>query len=104
MLKPLRDAYRTADLPSSLIGHEIGDDRVPSFAHMNDDEGRKNALVLSMRMMVLIVTPLAIGLALVAPTLAKLAFDRRYQEGIIKILQLLAMFSMARTVTWVATC
>lgn len=96
-------AYNFADMPSALIGDQIGDVLVPSFAHMHDDDGRRRALLLSMRMMVLIVTPLAIGLALVAPTLSKLAFDRRYQEGIIKILQLLAMFSMARTITWVAT-
>jgi PST family polysaccharide transporter len=37
----------------------------------------------------------------VAPTLSKLAFPRNYQEGIIKVLQLLAVFSLARTVTWV---
>jgi lipopolysaccharide exporter len=96
-------AYNFADMPSALIGDQIGDVLVPSFAHMQDDEGRKQALLLAMRMMVLIVTPLAIGLALVAPTLSKLAFDRRYQEGIIKILQILAMFSMAKTITWVGT-
>lgn len=95
-------AYNFADMPAALIGDQIGDVLVPSFAHMQDPERRKKALLLSMRMLLLIVTPLAIGLALIAPTLSKLAFDRRYQEGIIKILQLLAMFSMARTVTWVA--
>lgn len=96
-------AYNFADMPAAMIGDQIGDVLVPSFAHMQDPERRKKALLLSIRMMLLIVTPLAIGLALIAPTLSKLAFDRRYQEGIIKVLQLLAMFSMARTITWVAT-
>jgi PST family polysaccharide transporter len=94
-------AYNFADMPAALIGEQIGDVLVPSFAHMEDDEKRKDALLLSIRMMILLVTPLAVGLVAVAPTLSKVAFDARYQEGIIKVLQLLSLFSMARTITWV---
>lgn len=94
-------AYNFAEMPGALVGEQVGDVLVPSFAHMADDGKRKDALLLSMRMMNLIVAPLALGLAVVAPTLSKLAFPRNYQEGIIKVLQLLAVFSLARTVTWV---
>jgi PST family polysaccharide transporter len=94
-------AYNFAEMPGALVGEQVGDVLVPSFAHMADDEKRKDALLLSMRMMNLIVAPLAFGLAAVAPTLSKLAFPRNYQEGIIKVLQLLAAFSLARTITWV---
>jgi PST family polysaccharide transporter len=95
-------AYNFADMPAALIGEQIGDVLVPSFARMEDDERRKDALLLSIRMLLLLVTPLAVGLATIAPTLSKLAFDPRYQEGIIKILRILAWFSVARTITWVA--
>jgi PST family polysaccharide transporter len=68
---------------------------------MEGDEERRRGLLLALRIMILVVTPSAVGLAAVAPTLSKLAFDPRYQEGIIKVLQVLAMFAMARTITWV---
>jgi PST family polysaccharide transporter len=94
-------AYNFADMPAALIAEQVGDVLVPSFARMEDDEKRKSALLLSMRMLVLLVAPAAMGLAVVAPTLCKLAFPESYREGIAKILQLLAMFSVARTITWI---
>ncbi|MFT3765983.1 MAG: oligosaccharide flippase family protein [Minicystis sp.] len=95
-------AYNFADMPAALIGEQIGDVLVPSFAHMEDDGKRRDALLLALRMLLLLVIPMTIGLATVAPTLGKLAFPVRYQEGIIKVLRILALFSIARTVTWVA--
>ena len=94
-------AYNFADMPAALVGEQIGDVLVPSFARMEDDQQRKDALLLSIRMMILLVTPLAVGLGVVAPTLGKVAFDARYQEGIIKILQWLSLLSIARTITWI---
>lgn len=94
-------AYNFADMPAMLIGEQIGDVLVPSFSHMNDDGSRKEALLLSLRVMILLVAPLAVGLAVIAPTLGKLAFPHDYQEGIIRVLQWLALFSVARTVTWI---
>lgn len=94
-------AYNFADIPASLVSEQLGDVLVPSFAHMEDDVQRRNGLLLSLRMMILVVTPAAVGIGLIAPTLSKVAFDPRYQEGITRILQILAMFAMARTITWV---
>jgi lipopolysaccharide exporter len=94
-------AYNFADIPASLIAETVGDVLVPSFAHMQSDEHRKDGLLLSLRTLVFVVTPLAIGLAMVAPTLVKLAFPPRY-EGIIPALRILAMFAVPRTILW--TC
>ena len=94
-------AYNFADMPASLVAETVGDVLVPSFAHMEDDKNRKDALLLSLRVLVLIVTPLAVGLALVAPNLVKLAFPPRY-VGITQALRILAMLGVPRTVLW--TC
>jgi PST family polysaccharide transporter len=94
-------AYNFADIPTGLIGETVGDVLVPSFAHMKGDE-RKNALLLSLRTLSLLVAPLAVGLAAVAPTLVKTAFDERY-EPTIHVLRIIAMFGIARTVGWICS-
>src|SRR5262249_49339283 len=94
-------AYNFADLPASLIAETVGDVLVPSFAHMKDDEERKHALLLSLRMLTLVCAPLAAGLAIVAPILVKLAFTPHY-FGAYQILRIVALFGLARTIIWIA--
>lgn len=97
-------AYNFADMPAGLIGEAVGDVLVPSFAHMDSDERRKSTLLLSLRVISLLVTPLAVGLAVVAPTLVKLAFKPSFQDGVMSILRILALFSIARALTWNGSC
>ncbi len=94
-------AYNFADIPAALVAETVGDVLVPSFAHMQDDRNRKEGLLLSLRGLLLVVTPLAVGLALVAPNLVKLAFPPSY-ELITPMLRILAMLAVPRTVLW--TC
>ena len=93
-------AYNFADIPASLIADTVGDVLVPSFAHMESQERRKNAFLLALRILVLLVAPMAVGLAVVAPDLVGLAFPPSYDLTL--PLRILAMFAVPRTIIWTA--
>jgi lipopolysaccharide exporter len=92
-------AYNLADIPASQIGETIGDVLVPSFAKMDSDSKRRRALLLSLRMLMLIVAPLAIGLGAIAPTLVKTCFDARW-AGVADMLIVLSVLSVFRPIGW----
>jgi lipopolysaccharide exporter len=95
-------AYNFAEMPTALIADTVGDVLVPSFAHMESDERRREAFPLALRTLVLLVTPLGVGMAMVAPNLIKLAFPPSYHL-VITMLRILALFAVPRTVIWTAT-
>ncbi len=92
-------AYNFADIPAALIAETVGDVLVPSFAHMETDERRKDAFLLALRTLVLLVTPMALGLSAVAPDLVALAFPPEY-AAIAPTLRILVMFAIPRTIIW----
>jgi lipopolysaccharide exporter len=91
-------AYNLADVPAIQIGEQIGDVLLPSFARL---EGRRrvDALVRSMILLCLVVFPLAVGLAAVAPTLVAAIFDARWQ-AMGPMLVLLSALSVTRPIGW----
>jgi len=91
-------AYNLADVPAIQVGEQIGDVLLPSFARMPADR-RPAALVRSMRLLGLVVFPLAVGLGAVAPTLVAVAFDARWQL-LAPMLVLLSALSVTRPVGW----
>jgi PST family polysaccharide transporter len=93
-------AYNFADMPATLIADTVGDVLVPSFAHMESKTQRKHAFLLALRTLVLLVAPLAMGLAMVAPDLVGLAFPPSYDVTL--PLRILAMFAIPRTIIWTA--
>jgi PST family polysaccharide transporter len=95
-------AYNLADIPATQIGETIGDVLVPSFAHLDSPERRKNALLLSLRQMMLLVAPLAFGLGAVAPALARAFFDRRW-AGLEVELMILSVLSAVRPIGWIGS-
>jgi lipopolysaccharide exporter len=94
-------AYNFADIPAALIAETVGDVLVPSFARMENDARRRSAFLLSLQTLVLLVTPLSLGLSAVAPDLVRLAFPPEY-EGITRTLRILVMFAVPRTIIWTA--
>ncbi len=96
-------AYNFADMPAALIAETVGDVLVPSFAHMESAERRRDAFLFALKMMVLLVTPLSLGLAMVAPDLVSLAFPADY-EAIAGMLRILALLAVPRTIIWTAIC
>lgn len=95
-------AYRLsrnlAETPITNFAEHIGDVLLPSFAQM-DVERRKVALVRAASLIALLVFPLCIGLAAVAPTLVRALFDRRWSD-IAPFLSILAVSAIARPMSW----
>ena len=75
---------------------------VPSFAQLDCDERRKKALLLSMRILTLMVAPLAVGLGAVAGTLVKTFFDERW-ASIGLLLTILSVLSVVRPIGWISS-
>ncbi len=92
-------AYKLADLPATHIGEQIGDVLVPSFAHMDDAEGRKRALARASGLLCLVVFPLAVGLGVVAQTLVS-AFYTAAWAGVAPLLTVLSVLSIVRPIGW----
>jgi PST family polysaccharide transporter len=91
-------AYNLADVPAIQVGEQIGDVLLPSFARL-DDHRRAEALVRSLTLLSLVVFPLAVGLAAVAPTLVAAIFDARWRP-IAPMLILLSALSVTRPIGW----
>jgi PST family polysaccharide transporter len=93
-------AYNLADIPATQIGETIGDVLVPSFAQMDSDDRRRAALCRSMRLLILIVAPLALGLGAIAPTLVRALFDPRW-VAVAPMLTWLSALSIVRPIAWI---
>lgn len=87
-------AYNLADTPASAIGDQLGDIVAASFPRV-DQRRRAQALVHSCTMVSLIMFPLSIGLAAVAPTVVDTFFDARW-SNVETMLVSLAALSVAR--------
>jgi lipopolysaccharide exporter len=91
-------AYNVADVPAVQVGEQIGDVLLPSFAHM-DHESRKAALVRASGLLGLIVSPLAVGLGAIAPTLVR-AILRPEWADVGPMLTVLSVLSVTRPMGW----
>lgn len=96
-------AYSLADLPATQLGETIGDVLVPSFAQIESDEERKKAFLLSTRIMVLIVAPMAVGLAMISRALVFTLFTDRWTKNCASFLLILAGLSVVRPLGWVGS-
>jgi PST family polysaccharide transporter len=91
-------AYNLADVPAIQVGEQIGDVLLPSFARL-EGERRSDALVRALTLLSLVVFPLAVGLAAVAPTLVAAIFDERWRP-VGPMLVLLSALSVTRPIGW----
>ncbi len=87
-------AYNLADTPATAIGEQMSDIIAASFPHV-DQRRRAEALVHSCTMVSMIMLPLSIGLAAVAPTVVDTFFDPRW-SNVGAMLMSLAALSVAR--------
>jgi PST family polysaccharide transporter len=87
-------AYNLADTPATAVGDQLGDIIGASFPHV-DQRRRAEALVRSCTMVSMIMFPLSIGLAAIAPTVVDTFFDPRWSSvGV--MLMCLSALSIAR--------
>jgi len=84
-------AYNLADTPAVAIGEQMSDVIGASFPHV-EGQRRTTALVRSCVLVSMIMLPLAIGLAVVAPTVVATFFDQEWASvgGMLVFLSVLA--------------
>jgi lipopolysaccharide exporter len=87
-------AYNLADTPGSAIGDQMSEIVAASFPHV-DKHRRGMVLVQACMMVSLVMFPLSIGLAAVAPTLVDTFFNQRW-SNVGPLLLCLAVLSAAR--------
>jgi PST family polysaccharide transporter len=89
-------AYNLADTPANAIGDQMSDVVAASFPHV-DQRRRAEALVEACAMVSMIMFPLSIGLAVVAPTVVDTFFDQKW-SNVGTMLTLLSALSVARPI------
>lgn len=90
--------YNLADIPAVYVGEQIGSVLLPSLASM-PRERRPAALERAAGLLALIIFPMAVGLACIAPTLIAVALAPKWQ-GVAPLLEILAALAVFRPITW----
>jgi lipopolysaccharide exporter len=94
-------SYSLAEMPVNSIAVQIGDVLMPTFSKMEDAE-RRGAVVRAAALMSLIVSPLGVGLAAVAPTVVATFFNKQWGPAMASMLTILSIMSVFRPMTWSA--
>ena len=93
-----RLARSLADTPVTNFAEHLGDVLLPSFARM-DPARRRVAVVRASGLMALLVFPLCVGLAAVAPTVVRALLDPRWAD-IAPFLAVLSFAVLSRPSSW----
>jgi lipopolysaccharide exporter len=91
-------AYNLAQTPSGLVVDQGGDVLFPSLASL-EEERRRSGLPRASALLALILYPLAVGLAVVAPTAVRGLLDPRWSD-VAPMLAVLALMAVPRPLTW----
>jgi lipopolysaccharide exporter len=92
-------AYNLADVPAVQVGEQVSDVLQAAFARARAGD-RKAAMLRSLPLLAMIMVPMAVGLGMIAPTLAHVFFDNRWAE-VGPMLLVLAVISFPRPITGV---
>lgn len=92
-------AYNLADLPATYVGEHVASVLFPTLTQVHGKE-RYELFCRSFGLLFLIVLPMAVGLAAVAPTLVSALLAREWQEvsSYLIVLALVAIFRPANSV------
>ncbi|MCC6554314.1 MAG: oligosaccharide flippase family protein [Polyangiaceae bacterium] len=90
-------AYNLADIPASHIGEQVGEVLLPAVSRMKEAEARRRAFLGATTALFFVISPLSLGLALVAPELSAAFFKPEYAL-IGPLLTILASLSIARSI------
>ncbi|HWU86415.1 MAG TPA: oligosaccharide flippase family protein [Kofleriaceae bacterium] len=94
-------SYSLAEMPVNSIAGQIGDVLMPAFSRM-EDEQRRRSVTRAAAMMSILVTPLGVGLAAVAPTVVTTFFNEKWGPGMATMLAILSTMAVFRPMTWSA--
>ena len=91
-------AYNLAQTPSGLVVDQGGDVLFPSLASL-EEARRRTGLPRASALLAIILYPLAVGLAVVAPTAVRALLDPRWSD-VAPMLAVLALIALPRPLTW----
>lgn len=92
-------AYRIADTPSSEVSEVISSVTFPAYSKLQDSPGElKEALLSTTRMSAFITAPMAIGIALIAPSFVPVVLGPDWTPMIVTM-QLLALYGLFHSLT-----
>jgi glycosyltransferase involved in cell wall biosynthesis len=92
-------AYNLADTPGTAIGEQLNDIIGASFPHVDRDR-RPEALVRCCTVLSIVMLPMTVGLAAVAPTVVETFFDPNW-SSVAPMLMVLASLSLTRPIAGV---
>jgi len=90
-------AYNLADIPAVQVGEQISDVLQAAFSRIDGGDPRR-ALMRSLGILAFIMTPMAVGLGCIAPTLGVAFFDERW-AAVGAMLAALAVISFTRPIS-----
>lgn len=90
--------YNVADIPATQVGEQVADVLFPSFRMLEPRE-RPKALLDALGLLALVVFPLSVGLAAVAPSVVGTVLPERWQ-GVAPYLMILSAVGVVRPVGW----
>jgi lipopolysaccharide exporter len=90
-------AYNLADIPAVQVGEQISDVLQAAFSRIEGSDPRR-ALLRSLGVLAFVMTPMAVGVASIAPTLATAFFPKNW-EGVGPMLMVLAVISFTRPIS-----
>ncbi|HEX4423207.1 MAG TPA: oligosaccharide flippase family protein [Kofleriaceae bacterium] len=93
-------AYSLAEMPIINVAEHIGEVLMPAFSRMETGQ-RERAAIRAAALMGLIVSPLGVGLGVIAPTVAATIFDDKWQP-MGPLLRILSVMTVFRPMTWSA--
>jgi O-antigen/teichoic acid export membrane protein len=91
-------AYNLAQTPAGQVVEQAGDVLFPSLARLAE-ERQWSGLPPAAALLALILYPLAVGLAVVAPTAVRALLDPRWSD-VAPMLTILALIALPRPLTW----
>ncbi|SFH79171.1 lipopolysaccharide exporter [Halorubrum aquaticum] len=92
-------AYRIADTPSSEVSEILASVSFPAYSKLQDDPVElRQALLATTRVTGFITIPMAIGIALVAPTFVPVVLGDEWTP-MIRVMQLLALYGLFHSIT-----
>jgi lipopolysaccharide exporter len=90
-------AYNLADIPAVQVGEQISDVLQAAFSRIDGGDPRR-ALLRSLGILAFIMTPMAVGLGCIAPTLGEAFFDKSW-AAVGSMLAVLAVISFTRPIS-----
>ena len=98
MMGAYNSAYNLAEMPSVTVGERVGDALLPAFAHLRLED-RLPGLLRAIRLLSLLLFPIAVGLGAISESAVQAFFDPSWY-AVAPMLTILSGISVARPLSY----